>query len=103
MTIKNILLLFTTIVIIYSLVLVFIYKIYLTDRENNYMFNVFVFIILKIMLLIIYIYYVVNNKKIKEVEQILWILTFIYVGSIMMLVYWFIYINNNNGKDGHCT
>jgi hypothetical protein len=102
-------LIFTLIVIIYWLALA-IYGIYSdnnffekTEILNNYFYFCIIYIIVKIIIFIMYVYCVTKNNRIKQIEQILWILVFIFIGNIMMLVYWFIYINRNNAKVGHCT
>ena len=57
-----------------------------------------ILIIIKIITLTIYVYFIIENKEIKEQRQILWILSLICIGNLMMLIYWYIYLRNNRIK-----
>lgn len=45
-------------------------------------------------LLIFYVVHAVGNKKLEPVEQLLWILLFIFFGIIAFPIYWFMKIRN---------
>lgn len=50
--------------------------------------------LLSIALLIFYIVHAATNKKIEGIEQIMWILLFIFFGIIAFPIYWLIRISN---------
>jgi hypothetical protein len=52
--------------------------------------------LLSIGLLIFYIIHAATNKKIEGIEQLLWILLFIFFGIVAFPIYWFIRIWNTS-------
>lgn len=51
---------------------------------------------LSLSLLIFYIVHAVGNKKIESVEQLAWVLIFIFFGIVAFPIYWFIRIRNSS-------
>ena len=52
--------------------------------------------LLSIALLIFYIIHAASNKKLEGIEQLLWILLFIFFGIVAFPIYWFIRIWNTS-------
>jgi hypothetical protein len=52
--------------------------------------------LLSLALLIFYIVHVVSNKSIEPMEQLMWVLLFIFFGIIAFPIYWFMRIWNTH-------
>lgn len=52
--------------------------------------------LLSLALLVFYIIHVATNKKIEGIEQLMWILLFIFFGIIAFPIYWFLRIWNTS-------
>ena len=52
--------------------------------------------LLSLALLILYIVHVVSNKKLENIEQLMWVLLFIFFGIIAFPIYWILRIWNTS-------
>jgi CDP-diglyceride synthetase len=96
---------FTIITILYSLLLTIFSALCLRNNiynkaelENILILPIIICIIMKIILFIIYSYKIIKDRD-KEGEQILWILGFLFVGDVIMIVYWFIHLRKNRAVN----
>jgi len=64
----------------------------------SFLFPIIVLSMLSIALLIFYIIHAVSNKKLERIEQLLWVLLFVFFGIIAFPVYWLVRIRNSEGN-----
>lgn len=64
----------------------------------SFAFPIVLVSLLSIALLIFYILHTVSNKKLESIEQLMWVLFFIFFGIIAFPVYWLIRIWNTSNN-----
>ncbi len=64
----------------------------------SFIFPIAVLSMLSIALLIFYIIHAVSNKKLERIEQLMWVLLFVFFGIIAFPVYWLVRIRNSDGN-----
>lgn len=65
-------------------------------RISSFIIPIILVGLLSLGLLIFYIIHAAMNKKIESIEQIMWILLFVFFGIIVFPIYWFIRIWNTS-------
>lgn len=64
----------------------------------SFAFPIVLVSLLSIALLIFYIVHVVSNKKLESIEQLMWVLFFIFFGIVAFPVYWLMRVWNTSNN-----